>query len=90
MSVGAGPSSEKCHCADTDGDHRFGYDEEPQGRQKHEEAADDDERRLRRKTFRCWYRGAHCSLRRKTERYVPIVALTPVLGLVRPCQKVVL
>src|SRR5262245_36732365 len=90
MSVGTGPSRKECHCADADGDHCFSYDEEPQGRQKHEEAAHDDDCRLGRETFRCWDRGAHCSLHRKTGRYVPIVALTPVLGLVRPCQSFVL
>src|SRR5262245_53284843 len=39
MSEGTGPRSEQRHCADADGDHRFGYDEEPQSCQKHEEAA---------------------------------------------------
>jgi len=53
MSEGAGPSSEERHCADADGDHRFSYDEEPQRRQKHEEAAYDDDCRLSRETFRC-------------------------------------
>lgn len=56
MSEGAGPRSEERHCADADGDHRFNYDEEPQSRQKHEEAAHDDDCRLsREETFRCWY-----------------------------------
>src|SRR5262245_7826816 len=77
MSEGTGPRSEQRHCADADGDHRFGYDEEPQSRQKHEEAAhDDDCRSSREETFRRWDRGADCSLHRKTGRYVPIVALT--------------
>jgi hypothetical protein len=39
MSEGTGPSSEERHCADADGDHRFSYDEEPQSRHRHEEAA---------------------------------------------------
>ena len=77
MSEGTGPRSEERQCAEANGDHRFSYDEEPQSRQKHEEAAHDDDCRLGRETFRRWYRGAHCSLHRKTGRYVPIVALTP-------------
>ena len=60
MSKGAGPSNEERHCADADGDHRFSYDEGPQSRQKHEEAAHDEDCRLgREEMFRCW---AHCSL----------------------------
>jgi len=89
MSEGTGPRSEERHCADANGDHCFGYDEEPQSRQKHEEAAHDDDCRLGWETFGCWYRGAHCSLHRKTERYVPIVALTPVFGFVGSCQSFV-
>src|SRR5262245_58428923 len=34
MSEGTGPRSEERHCADANGDHCFGYDEEPQSRQK--------------------------------------------------------
>jgi hypothetical protein len=83
MSEGTGPSSEECHCADADGDHRFSYDEEPQSRRKHEEAAYDDDCRLGRE-FRCW---AHCSLQMD---YAPIVALTPVLGFVGSSQRFVL
>src|SRR5262245_59968289 len=86
MSEGTGPSSEERHCADADGDHRFSYDEEPQGRQKHEEAAHDDDCSLSWETFRCWYRGANCSLHRKTGRYVPIVALTPSWVLLVPAK----
>jgi hypothetical protein len=60
MSEGTGPSNEERHCADADGDHRFSYDEGPQSRQKHEEAAHDEDCRLgREEMFRCW---AHCSL----------------------------
>lgn len=60
MSKGAGPSNEERHCADADGDHRFSYDEGPQSRQKHEEAAHDEDCRWgREEMFRCW---AHCSL----------------------------
>ena len=60
MSKGVGPSNEERHCADADGDHRFSYDEGPQSRQKHEEAAHDEDCRLgREEMFRCW---AHCSL----------------------------
>src|SRR5262249_54359729 len=88
MGEGTGPSSEEGHCADANGDHRFSYDEEPQRPQKHEQAAYYDDCRLGRETFRRWYRGAHCSLRRKTGRYVPIVALTPVLDFVRPRQRI--
>src|SRR5262245_15032257 len=62
MGVGTGPRREERHCADADGDHRFNDDEEPQSRQKHEEAAYDDDCRLSRETFRRWRRGAHCSL----------------------------
>src|SRR5262245_5022874 len=53
---------------------------------KHEAAAHDDDCRLSRETCRCWYRGAHCSLHRKTGRYVPIVALTPSWVLLVPAN----
>src|SRR5262245_23986782 len=88
MSEGTGPSSDERHSADANGDHRFSYDEEPKRRQKHEDAAHDDDCRLGRETFRRWYRGAHRSLHRKTGRYSSIVALTSVLGFVRPCQRI--
>src|SRR5262245_27452857 len=88
MSEGTGPSSDERHSADANGDHRFSYDEEPQRRQKQEEAAHDDDRRLGRETFGRWYRGAHRSLHRKTGRYASIGALTPVLGFVRPCKRI--
>src|SRR5262245_38352150 len=41
MSEGTGPRNEERQCADNDGNHRFGYDEDPQSRYKHEEAAHD-------------------------------------------------
>src|SRR4029078_4719078 len=74
MSEGTGPSNEERHCADADGDDRFSYDEGPQSRQKHEDAAHDEDCRLGRK-FRC---RAHCSLH---GRYAFLVALTASLDL---------
>lgn len=73
MSEGTGPSNEERHCADADGDHRFSYDEGPQSRQKHEEAAHDEDCRLgREEMFRRW---AHCSP--QNGRYALFVALNP-------------
>ena len=89
MSEGTGPSSEKRHCADADGDHRFSYDEEPQGRQKHEEAADDDDCRLGRKTFRCWYRGGALFPPSEHRTLRPYSRFDPVLGLAGSSQSFV-
>ena len=74
MSKGAGPSNEERHCADADGDYRFSYDEGPQSRQKHEEAAHDEDCRWgREEMFRCW---AHCSLQME--------ATPSLVALIRP------
>src|SRR5262245_4865781 len=95
MGVGTGPRREERHCADADGDHRFNDDEEPRSRQKHEEAAYDDDCRLSRETFRRWRRGAHCSLQvedrtlRPNSRFDPCprsCSFVPEICSSKPCQ----
>src|SRR5262245_52649422 len=95
MGVGTGPRREERHCADADGDHRFNDDEEPRSRQKHEEAAYDDNCRLSRETFRRWRRGAHCSLQvedrtlRPHSRFDPCprsCSFVPEICSSKPCE----
>jgi hypothetical protein len=88
MSEGTGPRKEERQCADADGDHRFCYDEEPQSRHEHEEAAHNDDCRLGRESFRCWYRGAHRLLQMENQALRPRSRFDRCNGLVRSRRRV--